>query len=203
MSWLVDFQRFAEHIDPTTLQYFFSALAQSAAAIVGLMAVFSVFRLQTHQNEIGQAYHEAQSWVADRLGRNLLTSPRKEIVRLLDEAMNEQGTLWQTIKGTCTPPLDNIKTQISQLREAIRIGEAFPGELVHQMIVPMCSWGSIFFGSMLLITVTNQLKGYPGYVAMGVALVAILITAWITKDFVQRCLASPMASREKLTQGTM
>ena len=190
MSWLIDFQKISENVDPATLQYFFSALAQSAATIVGLMAVFSVYRLQTHQNEFGQVFHEAQSWVSGRLGPQLLTSPRNEIIKLLDEAMSEHGTLWDNIKGTCVSPPD-IKIRVSQLREAIHRKEAFPGELVHQMIFPMCSWGGIFFGSMLLIAVTNQVKGYLGYMAIGIALIAVLIAAWVTKDFLKRCLASP------------
>ena len=189
MSWLMAFQRFAEQIDSTTLQYFFSALAQSTAAIVGLMALFLVYRLQTHQNEIGQVHYEAQSWVADRLGPQLLASPRKEIVRLLDQAMSEQGNLWNIIKTTCASPPD-IKTQMSQLKEAIHREEVFPKELAHQMIVPTCCWGGIFFASMILIAVANQLKGYLGYIAIGIALIAILIATWVTKDAVKRCLVS-------------
>lgn len=183
-------------VGQTTLLYFFSALAQSAAALISLIAVFAVFRLQASGSDVAERYREASFWIKNNGIQDAFTTPRQDIRRMLEEALREAGSLWGVLKSIRFPQetYDQKKAEIRGLLEAINRDEAFHGNLVFRMALPLKAWAAVFLGSVVMILVTQWVWEWLGFVLAAVLVIATIAAGWLSKRFIQGCLHVPTAS---------
>ena len=183
----------------TTLLYFFSALAQSAAALISLIAVFAVFRLQSTSGDVAERYKEAGFWIKNSGIGDGLSTPRQNIRSLLDEALQERGSLWGIINMGSPPQQtkEQKKSEIQGLRTAIEDSEAFHGNLVFRMARPLKTWAGVFLGSVLMVLATQWIWEWLGFVFAGVLVLGTIVAGWLSKRFIQECLHVPTASRRE------
>ena len=181
----------------TTLLYFFSALAQSAAALISVIAVFAVFRLQASGSDVAERYREASFWIKNNGIQDAFTTPRQDIRRMLEEALQEAGSLWGVIKSIRFPQetCDQKKTEIRRLLQAINGDEAFHGNLVFRMALPLKAWAAVFLGSVVMVLVTQWVWEWLGFVLAAALVIGTIVAGWLSKQFVQECLHVPTASQ--------
>lgn len=182
----------------TTLLYFFSALAQSAAALISLIAVFAVFRLQATGGDVAERYKEAGFWIKNNSGiGDGLNAPRQNIRSLLDEALQERGSLWAGINMGSPPQQtkEQKKSEIQGLRQAIEDSEAFHGNLVFRLALPLKSWAGVFLGSVVMILFTQWIWEWLGFVLAAVLVIGTIAAGWLSKRFIQECLHVSTASQ--------
>lgn len=181
----------------TTLLYFFSALAQSAAALISLIAVFAVFRLQASSGDVAERYKEAGFWIKNNGIPDASTTPRQDIRRMLEQALQEAGSLWGAIKSIPFPQetRNQKKLEIRERFQAIDEAEAFHGNLVFRMALPLKAWAGVFLGSVVMILFTRWVGEWFGFVLAAVLVIGTIAAGWLSKQFVQECLRVRTTSR--------
>lgn len=166
----------------TILWYFFSALAQCAAAFAGLVAVFAVFRFQAIKSEIQENYRAARYWLRIETGQGyseqkLREQPDKEIQKLLEEIRD------RTVTHPYTPML-------KQSLESLQRSERLSGELAWKVSVPLRLWADIFVFSLIALVLSrfDVRWAWAGFLAIAFSVCLVLYTLWRSKRFIQDCL---------------
>lgn len=177
MSWLDSLANLiAVPIDENTLYYFFSTLAQCAAAFVAVIAVFAVFRLEANNREIEQRYLEAKNWLEFR-------ARRQGAMGMADTTVEEE---LRTIRdGTAAYNQDagDRLTRIVRARERReRLGD--------KVAWPMLLWGCIFILGLPLIVASEKYAMSWGFVGVVCAVLGTGFALRETKVFVQASLQS-------------
>jgi hypothetical protein len=175
MSWFESLANLiAVPIDGNALHYFFSALAQCAAAFVAVIAVFAVFRLEANNREIEQRYLEAKNWLAfrahqqDAMGMaDTTVEQRLREIQLSTIAYNQDA-------GERLARIDRTKKRREWLGD--------------QVAWPMLLWGSIFILGLLLIVASEKYATSWGFVGVVCAVLGTAFALHETKVFVQASL---------------
>ena len=183
----------------TTLLYFFSALAQSAAALISLIAVFAVFRLQASGNDVAERYKEASFWIKNNGIPDAFTTPRQDIRRMLEDALKETGSLWAALKSIGFPQgtYDQKKAEIRGLLEAVNRNESFHGSVVFRMALPLKAWAAVFLGSVVMVLVTQWILEWLGFVLAAALVIGTIVAGWLSKRFIQECMHGSTVSHHQ------
>ena len=167
-----------------TLWYFFSALAQSAAAFVGVIAVFGVFRFQANASALEDKLRDVTAWITrtSHLRTTDLAFSKEDIKKVLSEFSGD--------------PEKEKKAKASQWVAQIKVLEDAPKKLAQKMAVPMKSWAYVFFASLAFLL--WPASGFLGKLVGLLLVIAILLwVAWVlwkTREFIQGCLAGEWIS---------
>ena len=162
-----------------TLLYFFSALAQSAASLSAIAAVFAVFKLQANQSVVRERYSEAND--ALNAGWHYRFSDSRLKADLKYKA-NE-------IKNDTTDG-KREKAKLEELLGRIEEAEKLSGELADQLACPLKLWVGIFLSSLPMFALAKLCEGWLGVLVAGVFVLVSGVAVWRTKVFVQGCLQS-------------
>ena len=167
---------YLDTFNSTNLLYFFSTLAQCAAAFAGLAGVFAIFRLQANASKIGEVYISARFWLRTSGERNNADSlPTQEVKRLLNE-IKEGGKD------------ESQRKSAEQVLEGIFSVEAFNQKLVLKVSKPLRLWAYIFIFSLALIPSVKWYEGSSGAFVVVAFLSVSVVALYTTGRFVQRCL---------------
>ena len=156
----------------TIFLYFFSTLAQCAAAFAALAAVFAVFRLQSSSAAVEDVYRDSWDFIRRRFG---VMSPldvsfsKKRIKEQLRKSDDKEAMQWLGL--------------INRL-------EQFPKTVAYKVSVPLKLWAVTFIISLVSLFCSG-LSGCWFYAVVIVAVVEILLTVaalFKTKTFIQECL---------------
>ncbi|MBI3314055.1 MAG: hypothetical protein HYZ83_07450 [Candidatus Omnitrophica bacterium] len=165
-----------ELINQTSLLYFFSTLAQCAAAFAGLVGVFAIFRLQAQSSRIGEEYASAKHWLrtSPGVGNAEALSPI-ETKNWLEKIKKKE---WQ----------GNFSEFAGQVLERLLEVEKFNERLVYKVSKPLTWWAVIFLLSLMLIPISKWTEGLAGLLVVIMFLLVSGVALWKTKRFVQQCL---------------
>jgi hypothetical protein len=191
----------ADRVTIDTARYFLSALAQSSAALVAIIGVFAIFRLEAAARQLGECYKAAGFWMKDQQFPDAPSMPQEMIKQYLAEARQGRGVLWDRIgqRNIANPAAVQERerpTVVAHLN-AVTQSETIHGLIVRRLVPSLLWWGSIFLLSMLSLMFADRLGGLFGYSAMGVLLILTLVAAWVTRQFVQSCLESPAERHQR------
>ncbi len=163
-------------ISTTTYLYFFSALAQCAAGLMALVAVFVVFRLQANSAEIIENYGVAKSWLRHANYIIQDTTPQIEIdENLKREINNKKDTKAQQIYG-----------QIQGIKK-------IKNTIVDQVIYPLRIWATILLLSLVLVFLADLSQCYA-VLFITITIVTLAGTGYAllsTMRFMRWCLPIP------------
>lgn len=158
--------------------YFFSSLAQCAAAFAALIAVFAVFRFQANGDIIKNLYEDINDWLVTKGRSSYIDHDRQGLIHAKIKAFSEQG---------------NDAEQALVLYNRLKAVEAFPKTLAYNASKPLSHWAYICFFSLLFLILfevtTLRTRGWQ-YLASVILITATVRVFFETKDFVQDCLKS-------------
>lgn len=157
--------------NPNAAWYFLSALAQCAAALAALAAVFATFRLQINRNLIEEAVDK---------GRQRLSELAHIPVEYASHGMilSELAARCQEGKG------DKIACQ---LLEEVTRHKLFPGILANELGVPLKLWITVFLASVSPLVLEQLPNWYLGLITI-ILLVLTVLAIVSSNAFVQTCL---------------
>ncbi len=157
-------------ISEITLLYFFSALAQSAAAFAALVAVFAVFRLQANAAAIVQKYLEAKHW--------LKHVAKSSTVDGISDAQVKQVLDAEAL----------LRSEARQLLDKIVKAESVNSTLANTVSGPLKWWACIFLLSLGALPVSKLLTSWRAIAIVAGFVIAAARALQITRRFVQECL---------------
>jgi len=164
-------------IGPDTLRYFFSALAQSAAAFAGLAGIFAVFRLQTIGTSLRSQYSEARNWIVQVYAPSAGADSDEQIEDRLSSFSLE----------------DDRHNRADELRIEVGRLKAMREYVPLALAAPLKWWAVIFFLSLVALGLSSYLISASLVVLVGF-LAATARALWITGHFVQDCLSDVVPS---------
>lgn len=166
-----------------TFLYFFSSLAQSAAAFAALVAVFATFRLQVSSSMAEKLFDRAVSWLVEGgvLNRNDSRDPMF-IKKKLSEIIKGQHFSGNTEKEQYA---QNLSNQIS-------LFETFQGDMGNRLSEPLKLWLWTFLLSLIAILVFHfsiaRSVGSLAGVSISLAVLTVY-SVWKSGKFIQDCLS--------------
>ena len=154
--------------------YFFSTLAQCAAAFAALAAVFGVFRLQSSSLAVEDAYRDSWYWIRQRCG---VMSP-------LDVNFSKKH-----IKDQLIAIKDGeIKYEAEQWVRRINQLERFPQAVAYNVSVPLKLWAIVFFTSLTSLLFSRWSECWFCVAVVVIELFLTLAALSRTRTFIQDCL---------------
>ncbi|PIQ83074.1 MAG: hypothetical protein COV76_00605 [Candidatus Omnitrophica bacterium CG11_big_fil_rev_8_21_14_0_20_64_10] len=186
-------------VSNVVLLYFFSALAQSAAALIAVIGVFAVFRLQNNGMELSDSYRMARAWMK-HLNFSAADSFSKDRVKeLLRGVETNNGKLAEEIEGWHSPrePKENFRSRSRELLELIGICERRHNNLVVRAVPSFVAWSSVFLGSLIALVVIRGESGSSSIFLPGVFLILTLWSGFRTRAFMRICLSDSWGRENK------
>ena len=173
------------NIPPTSnnILYFFSTLAQCAAAFSSLSAVFAVFRLQADDDIVIETYSKARKWLADRGCRTTLEQ-KEQVESFLQDIIDGKKKVDDKGSGTgkegAKKQLNNIITQ-----------KSFRDVLIKRLKDPLELWIGVFIFSMVALSVEKFSFEAFYYLALPFVTLMTFFAVWTTYTFIRDCLGKP------------
>jgi hypothetical protein len=164
-------------IENNNLLYFFSALAQCAAAFAALVGVFAVFRLQANTTYLADTFLEAKYWLSLLKGSVAYQLPSVEIKKEL-ENLDQDGVARQ-----------DLRPRAVLLRKHIGDIEAFSDRLPLELSKILKIWTAIFILALTMCGFTKLYeKSWSAIVVLAVFLIGVIFAVMQTASFIQKCL---------------
>jgi len=153
----------------------FSAIAQSAAAFVALIAVFTVFRLQLGYNLANEIYSKIRYFLIFKIHLNdraIEKAGKKDLKEHLSLFINQNRA---------------EKEEGQRLLDEIEKAEKEIDDIALKTSFPMKMWGIIFFCSIFTLAISESLLLIGNILAI-ICVGYIYLTLLKTKVFIQECL---------------
>ena len=163
----------------TTLLYFLSALAQSAAGFAALVGLFGVFRLQTKREELREQYRVARYLlnIESQVHKSKLDSlPDVEVHKFLDDLKGGKYTY-------------QYPDAVRRVHEELNGVRQFGPQLVYAASSPLKWWAGIFL--VCIAGMPLSMAAFPVIVGgFAILVITSAMALWKTRKFIQRwCLS--------------
>jgi hypothetical protein len=169
--------------NPSALWYFFSAVAQSAAAFAALVAVFATVRLQTNQAVIDDAYADAREWLRLHDYRQAVDWTKAQIKEALKDIT----------EGKRLGDKEAAAKQLNRLTDQ----EQFPKTLALRLSSPLKLWVYVFGLSAITLPWKRLPERLIHFLVIPFLVLIAVVAIWETRNFIQDCLSTFSHGKER------
>ena len=166
--------------------YFFSSLAQAAAAFAALIAVFATYALQANFTITTNLVSQINRWLTSHLylGGDMVG---QEAIKLLQDIVS--GIKEERVKGDKVPAASFIEDYMNLAK--------LPSELPNDLGKPLIHWSLLFIISLFCLILFEIQAIRLRLFLIGACVALLVYTTWVivsvTRPFIQKCLRFPQS----------